>query len=179
MTTSTLVRFASPPRPSKTERSRRTIKLPPSLLPELARHRKEQASIRLKLGLGKDPAGLLFTSPEGDMLDPTSFTEAFTRQVAAAGVTRITFHGLRHTHITHLLRRGLPVHVVAARAGQAKASTTLDMYAHLLGGDDDRAAEQVDEMLALKLRTSGASSVPIRNPVPLRFCEKIAQFRNL
>src|SRR5262249_37324906 len=49
--------------------------------------------------------------------------------------------------LTHLLRRGLPVHVVSARAGHATASTTLDMYAHLLNGDDDRAAEQIDEML--------------------------------
>ena len=37
----------------KTDRSKRTISLPASLLPELVRHRKEQAAWRLKLGLGK------------------------------------------------------------------------------------------------------------------------------
>src|SRR5262249_2661045 len=137
-------------KPPKTERSRRTIKLPTSLIPELVRHRKEQSAMRLKLGLGKDSADLVFTSPKGEMLDPNCFSEAFTREVAAAGVAPITFHGLRHTHISHLLRRGVPVHIVSARAGHAKASTTLDMYAHLLAGDDDQAAEQMDEMLRLK-----------------------------
>jgi integrase len=50
----------------KTDRSRRTVTLPESLLRELARHKKEQAAMRLKLGLGKDAADLVFTSPEGE-----------------------------------------------------------------------------------------------------------------
>jgi hypothetical protein len=42
--------------------------------------------------------------------------------------------------------------VVAARAGHAKASVTLDVYSHLLGGDDDRAAEEADKMLTRALK---------------------------
>jgi hypothetical protein len=52
----------------KTERSRRTITLPPSLLPELMQHRKDQAALRLRLGLGKDPADLVFTTSEGKII---------------------------------------------------------------------------------------------------------------
>ena len=65
----------------------------------------------------------------------------------------MTFHGLRHAHITHLLRRGVPVHVVSARAGHAKASITLGRYSHLLSGDDDMAAEQAETILKRVLRT--------------------------
>jgi hypothetical protein len=39
------------------------------------------------------------------------------------------------------------VHVVAARAGHAKPSITLDAYSHLLGGEDNDAAKQADEIL--------------------------------
>jgi integrase len=85
------------------------------------------------------------------MLDPTCFSEAFTRAVAAAGVKAVTFHGLRHTQITHL-RSGVPVHVVSARAGHTRASITLDIYSHLLGGDDDHAAERAEEMLRRALK---------------------------
>ena len=53
----------------KTERSFRTINLPASLLPELIQHRKEQAALRLKLGLGK--SDLVFTSPEGPSCSAT------------------------------------------------------------------------------------------------------------
>ena len=127
-------------KPPKTERSARTIKLPASVLPELERHRKEQLEQRLRLGLGGRPE-LVCTSPLGDMLDPNYVTDTFVKEVAAAGLKPITFHGLRHTHITLLLKSGVPVHVVSARAGHAKASITLDTYSHLLGGEDDHAAD--------------------------------------
>jgi integrase len=130
----------------KTDRSARTINVPASLLPELERHRKEQLEQRLKLGLGGRPE-LVFTSPLGAMLKPDSFSEAFANKVAELDIKQITFHGLRHTHITHLLKSGVPVHVVSARAGHAKASTTLDTYSHLLGDEDAGAAVKADEML--------------------------------
>ena len=133
-------------KPPKTERSARTIKLPPSLAPELERHRKEQLEQRLKLGLGGRP-DLVFTSALGKMLHPDSVSEAFVNKVAELEIKPITFHGLRHTHITLLLRSGVPVHVVSARAGHAKASITLDTYTHLLGGEDNDAARQADAIL--------------------------------
>lgn len=131
----------------KTERSARTIKLPPSLVPDLEHHRKEQLEQRLKVGLGGRP-DLVFTSPLGEMLHPDTLSEAFSAKVRAAGLKRIAFHGLRHTHITLLLKSGVPVHVVSARAGHAKPSITLDTYCHLLGGEDNDAAKQAEAILS-------------------------------
>jgi integrase len=37
---------------------------------------------------------------------------------------------MRHTVATLMLQGGVPVHEVAARLGHAKASMTLDTYAH-------------------------------------------------
>ena len=138
-------------KPPKTERSARTIKLPTALISELERHRKAQLELRLKVGLGGRP-DLVFTSPLGEMFNPNSVSEAFTNEVKRAGLKPITFHSLRHTHITLLLRSGIPVHVVSARAGHAKASITLDTYSHLLGGEDDHAASSADEMLQRLLK---------------------------
>ena len=135
----------------KTERSSRTINLPASLLPELIQHRKEQAALRLKLGLGK--SDLVFTSPEGRAIHPVVFCNTFTCKTRAAGL-KTKFHALRHLHITYLLKNGVPVHVVSARAGHSRASITLDAYSHLLGDEDELAAKQADEILR------GANSVP-------------------
>jgi hypothetical protein len=66
-----------------------------------------------------------------------AFSKTFTAEAAA--IKPIRFHDLRHTHITHLLRNGVPVHVVSAGAGHSSPTITLNTYAHLLGGDDDRA----------------------------------------
>jgi integrase len=136
----------------KTDRSRRTIKLPARPVPELKQHRKEQAAMRLQLGLGKDSADLVFTSAEGEMLSPTALSVIFARQVRATGVKKTKFHGLRHLHITHLLRSGVPVHVVSARAGHARPSVTLDTYSHLLGAEDAAAADLADAMLRRALK---------------------------
>ena len=136
-------RFKAP----KTERSNRVIKLPASLVEELGRHRKEQSAMRLRLGLGKDASDLVFTTPEGSMLYPNYLTESFTLEVKRAGIKRVRFRSLRHSHLSMLLQAGMPVHAVSARAGHARASTTLDTYAHLLGGEDDRAANVADDIL--------------------------------
>jgi len=129
----------------KSDRSRRIVSLPTSLVRELTRHRKEQAAMRLQLGLGRDAADLVFTSAEGAMISPDVFSTMFGTKVRAAGVKHTKFHGLRHFHITHLLKSGVPVHVVSARAGHARASITLDAYAHLIGGEDAAAAQAVEE----------------------------------
>lgn len=65
---------------------------------------------------------------------------------------RTKFHGLRHLHITHLLKSGVPVHVVSARVGHARPSITFDAYSHVLGDEDALAAKQTDEMLRRALK---------------------------
>jgi integrase len=127
----------------KTERSRRTITLPDRLVEELKVYRKEHAGLCLRLGLGK--VDLVFPHwPDGGLRNPSHFTKAFSREVAAAKLPHITFHGLRHTHITHLLRSGVPVHVVSARAGHASPTVTLNIYAHVLPGQQEQAANIID-----------------------------------
>ncbi len=56
-------------------------------------------------------------------------------------------HDARHTHVTTLLRDGIPVTVVAARVGHSDPSLTLKTYSHLLPGDDERASEAVERLM--------------------------------
>jgi hypothetical protein len=44
------------------------------------------------------------------------------------------------------------MHVVSARAGHARASITLDAYAHLIGGGDAAAAQAAEESLKRALK---------------------------
>ena len=99
------------------------------------------------LGLGRDQRGLVFTRADGAPLDADSMTKAFARLVAATKVTPITFHGLRHTHISHLLMDGVHVKVVSERAGHANVNITLSVYAAYIPSMQADAALRVDAWL--------------------------------
>jgi integrase len=136
-------RFKSP----KTRTSRRTISLPMRAVDALRQHHKAQLEQRLKLGLGRDPHGLVFARPGGQPMDADSLTKSFGRLVVVANVKSITFHGLRHTHISHLLMDGVHVKVVSERAGHANVTTTLGVYAAYIPNMQADAAHRVDAWL--------------------------------
>ncbi len=63
-----------------------------------------------------------------------------------------SFHGLRHSNITSLLRAGINAKVVSERAGHANVAITLSLYAHTLPNMQAEAAAKVDAALAGALR---------------------------
>lgn len=50
-----------------------------------------------------------------------------------AGLQRIDWHALRHTHGTLLLAQGTPLKVAQAQLGHSHMATTLEVYAHARG----------------------------------------------
>ena len=129
-------------------------------------HKTEQAAEQLRLGLGKPD--LVFTRADGEPVSLDYVSRTFGEMIAGLGVTSITFHGLRHTHISHQLMDGVHVKVVSERAGHANVSITLSVYATFLPNLQDKAAEEMDAWLRSELaEEGGAKSVPIR-PFPTK-----------
>jgi integrase len=62
-------------------------------------------------------------------------------------VPQITLHGLRHTHITHLLMDGVPINVVSKRAGHSTVTITLDVYGHVLEESQQELADNYGSAL--------------------------------
>jgi len=131
-------------KPPKSRSGRRRIALSPLTVEALRRHKLAQGKERLALGLGKNDAGLVFTTLDGDTINPRTFSKEFARIVKRAGLAGVTFHALRHTHLTQLLRDGVNPKVVSERAGHASVAITLDLYAHVLPGMQEGAALKVD-----------------------------------
>ena len=139
-------------KPPKTAGSRRTITLPAITVDALSAHRVEQAA----------PMGLVFANALGEPMDADSITKGFGRLIAAAGVRRITFHGLRHTHISHQLIDGIHPKIVSERAGHASVAITLAVYAGFVPNMQAEAAAGVDAWLRRELAEQvGANSVTI------------------
>jgi integrase len=131
----------------KTEAARRTIKLSVDIVEALATYRVAQVERRLAAQSWSN-GDLVFCTGEGKPLNPNNLYRNFDAIVAASGVKRIAFHGMRHTHATLLLAAGTPIKAVSERLGHSKTSITLDTYAHMLPDMQDRAVEAIDAALA-------------------------------
>jgi integrase len=110
-------------------------------------HRIKQLEERLLLGLGKDEQGLVFAQSTGEVINPRNFSKEFARIVRRAGVPSITFHGLRHTHITGLLQAGVHPKIACERAGHSSVALTMDLYSHVVEGMQQDAALRIDDAL--------------------------------
>ena len=59
----------------------------------------------------------------------------------------VTFHGLRHTHVSMMIRAGVPINVISERVGHADHSITCSIYSHLLPGMRREAVERFERLL--------------------------------
>lgn len=127
--------------------SRRTVEISPPVVEALRRHRKEQAGQKLALAPLYEDQDLVFEQGNGRPLFPDTITAWFPRVMERAGLPRVSFHALRHTHVTLLLKAGVPVRVVSDRVGHARVRITLDTYSHVLPGMQKDAAAKLDGIL--------------------------------
>lgn len=89
----------------------------------------------------------VFGHADGRPWLPNYVTKRFIAARAAAGLARFRLHDLRHFMATQMLAAGVPVVVVSQRLSHARASTTLNVYAHAVPGGDRAAAEAIASLL--------------------------------
>ncbi len=124
----------------KTKSGRRTIALDDKCVAALREHRARQIEQRLAAGPLWQDHDLVFTSEVGTPVDPANLYHRFVALTAKAGVPRIPFHGLRHTHATILMVSGVHPKVVSERLGHADIGITLSIYSHVLPQMQQEAA---------------------------------------
>lgn len=132
----------------KTDKGKRSVLLPEVLVDALRRHKGQQAELRLQMGEGWQNHGLVICQDDGTPRTPDNLTHSFAKLAKRLGLPEgLTFHDLRHTHITHLLLSGVPLQAVSERAGHSSVAITLTLYGHLLPGIQEEAAQKADAHL--------------------------------
>jgi integrase len=121
----------------------------PANIAELRTHRRQQQEQRLALGLGgAAPDDLVFPRADGEAWPPDRPSSNWAKAVRSMKLPKVTFHALRHTRMSQLIAAGLDVVTVSRRIGHSNPTVTLNVYAHLFGNTDDRAAQAVETALA-------------------------------
>jgi integrase len=90
---------------------------------------------------------LVVSTKNGTPFIPTNALRRYYILVRNANVPKISFHDLRHTHDSLLLKQDIHPKIVSERLGHADVRITLDTYSHLLPGLQEETAEKIGEML--------------------------------
>jgi integrase len=122
----------------------RTIALPSLAVEELRRWRLAQAEELLRLGIRPDDSWHVVTQTDGSPLQPRSLTHVVS---AFLKEWRVTLHGLRHSHASHLLASNVHPKIVQERFGHSSIAITMDIYSHLMPNMQGDAAATVDGVL--------------------------------
>lgn len=123
--------------PPKTKAGVRTVTLPTWTVEAV----RSQIAQNLLLGVGQDR---VFVTSNGTTPPKRNLLRALYAACDRLGVRRLSVHSLRHMNASLLALNGVPVKVAQARLGHASVSVTLGIYAHVLGHEDQEAADTLD-----------------------------------
>lgn len=131
----------------KTETSKRSLVLPGPVLDMLKQYKIQQTKQRLKLGNLWQDTDFVFTQWNGLPMNTYTVSHWFPKFLSANNLKKITFHQLRHTNATMLLKAGMDLKSVSSLLGHSNVSTTGNIYAHVLQSANKTAAEKISDVL--------------------------------
>lgn len=143
-------------KPTKNKQSNRTI----DISPELTQFLQTVILIQHELNSNENPYQLLFLNNRGGIPTSDSLRHVLERACVRLGLDHvITFHGLRHTHASYLLAKGVKIEYISKRLGHASIATTLRTYTHLLAETKDDEAQHATEVLSQLFKPKEPSNV--------------------
>ena len=151
---------------TKTETSKRTIKIPQATMNLIKEHKKETNERRLLLGSYWHDSGFIFTQDKGKPMHPDSLTDycvqfrkKYNKKIQEENkenktnlklLPRMNPHAFRHSQASLLFFNGADAITISKRLGHAKVSTTTDIYSHIMKKADETASETLANLFLNK-----------------------------
>lgn len=109
----------------KTSTSNRKISIPKILIAYLQ---------SIKCEIKPNSSDFVIKNRDGFMCNPRNLSMNFTKNISKYkdDLHQISFHGLRHTHATLLIKNGENIKVVSQRLGHKDITVTLNTYTHIM-----------------------------------------------
>ncbi|NJJ41564.1 site-specific integrase [Paenibacillus apii] len=130
----------------KTNDSIRRVKLFQRIIDDLQARYEQVQAYKTEYGDAYEDNDLVCCYPSGGYIKPKRITEGMEVLVRKAGVKKIRFHDLRHTHASFLLRIGINPKVAAERLGMTPAMFN-ERYSHLLPTMQEEAVDKIEQEL--------------------------------
>jgi integrase len=130
---------------TKTEKSRRTLKLPSEAAKAMRSLHRRQATQRLAAGAAWHDHGLVFCTRVGTPLSAGNVRRSFRAITKAAGIGETwTPRELRHSFVSIMSDNGVPIETIADLAGHKNSTVTARVYRHQLKPVITQGAEAMD-----------------------------------
>lgn len=134
--------------PPKSERAKRSLRLPAITLQALVEQRDRQEVDRQWAGSRWKDLDFIFTTSIGSPLPPEKVNGELSAVLTAAKLPKIRFHDLRHTSATLLLSLGVHPKLVQETLGHSTFQLTMDTYSHMMPTLRNEVADRMDSVFA-------------------------------
>ncbi|MFT8526090.1 MAG: tyrosine-type recombinase/integrase [Lentilactobacillus hilgardii] len=95
-----------------------------------------------------NPKNLMFISHRGNVPDYNTLNDQLKKALKGAGIdSELTFHGLRHTHASILLYKGVSIAYISQRLGHENISTTTRTYLHIIKELENKESEKTTQYM--------------------------------
>ena len=115
---------------TKTKGSVRTIRLSSVALAHLRERREQQLGEQVDARYWSNPGSLVFSTPTGHHLDPSTVARKWRELTKLAGLEGVLVHELRHTLGSHAVAAGVPLGEVADQLGHSTLDEVSRVYRH-------------------------------------------------
>lgn len=130
----------------KSKSSERILPLPQNIFLSLKIEKKKQAENKLALGPAYQENNLVICEEDGTPINPTTFSKRFSGFIKRADLPPITFHGLRHSVATLLLKNKVDPKTIAQILGHSDTQMLFNTYSHVLKEMLEGAVATIDQM---------------------------------
>lgn len=152
----------------KTEKSKRTLKLPVLVMDVIKKLILQNRKNKLKYGSAWNDNDFLLTQDNGNPIHPDSITDycekfrtKYNKIIKENNkkkdkteqeelIPHINPHAFRHSQASMLFFSGADPITVSRRLGHAQVSTTTDIYSHILETADENASNTLENLLISK-----------------------------
>lgn len=132
---------------AKTIKSMRSVALSPDTIEVLKEHRKLIMMEQVAHGPAYQNNDLVVCTKFGGPVTQRAIQKVWTSFLKKTGAPKITFHDLRHTHASLLIKQGVHIKVISERLGHSSVSITMDTYGHLMPNMQEDAANGLDALM--------------------------------
>jgi integrase len=132
---------------AKTKNSVRSVAISPETVEVLKEHRQMIVQERVALGPNYENNDLVVCTHFGGPVTQRAIQKVWNSFLKKTGAPKITFHDLRHTHASLLIKQGVHIKVISERLGHSSVSITMDLYGHLMPNMQEDAAAGLDKII--------------------------------